>query len=80
MKVLVVYARLYAECFRQAIAGLRKNAWTVLLPAVLYVAWVEAGALLAALRIPFIGGLLITLLMAALLSCYLYFVGEVVSH
>jgi len=80
MKVLVVYARLYAECLRQALAGLKKNAWTLLLPAVLSIALDESSALVAGLRLPFVGGLLLTLFMAALASCYLYFVGEVVSH
>jgi len=80
MKVLVVYARLYAECLRQAVAGLQKNAWTLLLPPVLLVAWDLSSAQVAGLRIPYVPGLLLTLIMAALLSCYLYFVGEVVSH
>ncbi len=78
MKVLVVYARLYAECLRQAINGLKKNAWTLLLPAVLYVAWSWSAGLTA--RLGLLGGLLQPLLMAALLSCYLYFLGEVISH
>ena len=80
MKVLVVYARLYAECLRQTVAGLRKNAWTLLLPAVLYLAWVQSSVLAAQLRLGLVGGLLATLFLAALGSCYLYFVGEVVSH
>ncbi|HKD39717.1 MAG TPA: hypothetical protein VKB87_05450 [Myxococcaceae bacterium] len=84
MKVLVVYARLYAECLTQAINGLKKNAWTLLLPGGLYLAWRESIALLAALfggsALGLIGGILQTLLMAALFSCYLYFVGEIVSH
>src|SRR5262245_22296200 len=78
MKVLVVYARLYAECLRQAIAGLKKNAWTLLLPPVLLVAWAQSSVLAAPLGL--VGGLLRTLLLAALGSCYLYFVGQVVSH
>lgn len=80
MRVLIVYGRLYAECFRQAMNGLKKNAWTLLLPAVLSIALDESSALIDQLRVPFVGGLLLTLFMGALASCYLYFVGEVVSH
>lgn len=78
MKVLVVYARLYAECLRQTVAGLQKNAWTLLLPAVLYVAWGRSVILAASFGL--VGGLLRALVFAALGSCYLYFLGEVVSH
>jgi hypothetical protein len=78
MKVLVVYARLYSECLAQAVNGLKKNAWTLLLPAVLYVAWVLSIGLAAPLGI--VGGLLRALFVNALASCYLYFVGEIISH
>ncbi len=78
MKVLVVYARLYAECLAQAVNGLKKNAWTLLLPAVLYVAWEISAGLAAPLGL--VGGVLRALFLDALASCYLYFLGEVVSH
>ncbi len=78
MKVLAVYARLYAECLRQTVAGLRKNAWTLLLPAVLYLAWGWSAIFAAPLGL--VGGLVRALFVDALGSCYLYFLGEVVSH
>ena len=78
MNVLLVYARLYAECLRQVAKGLRKNAWTLLLPTGLNLAWIYLAGLLAPLRI--IGGFLIGLLMAALASCYLYFVSQIVAQ
>jgi hypothetical protein len=83
MKVLGVYARLYAECLTQAINGLKKNAWTLLLPAVLYIAWVQSVILMARLGFgPFglVAGLLRALFLDALFSCYLYFVSEIISH
>jgi hypothetical protein len=85
MKVLVVYARLYAECLAQAVNGLKKNAWTLLLPGVLYVAWEMSAGLAGPLGLVggllgSVGGLLRTLLLGALASCYLYFLGEIVSH
>lgn len=78
MKVLLVYARLYAECFVQAFNDLKKNAWTLVLPAALYVAWGWSASLAAPLGLA--GGLLRALFVDALGSCYLYFLGEVVSH
>jgi len=78
MNVLLVYARLYADCLRQAFNGVRKNLWTLLLPTGLNLAWLYLSALVAPLGI--IGGFLVGLLMAALASCYLYFVSEIVSH
>jgi hypothetical protein len=81
MKVLSVYGRIYADCFRQALLGIRKNAWTLLLPALLLVAWSYAGSLVAMLGLAgnFVGGIVLSLAIAAVLSCYLYFVGEVVA-
>ena len=32
MNVLTVYLRIYADAFRQALIGIGKNAWTLLLP------------------------------------------------
>ena len=78
MNVLVVYARLYGECLAKAVNGLKKNAWTLLLPAGLLVAWILSAGLAAPLG--FVGGILRNLFMAALMSCYLYFLGEIVSH
>src|SRR6266851_341468 len=78
MNVLLVYARLYGECLAKAVNGLKKNAWTLLLPAGLLVAWILSAGLAAPLG--FVGGILRQLFMAALTSCYLYFIGEIVAH
>src|SRR5260370_28871273 len=78
MKILVVYARLYWESLRKAILGIRKNSWTLLLPIPLLPAFFLIGALLWPLG--FVGGILMVFVRAALISCYLYFTGEVVSQ
>ena len=78
MKVLAVYSRLYAECWAKAFAGLKRNAWTLVLPMGLVPALYLVASLVAPLG--FVGGILYMLAEAALVSCYLYFVGEVVAH
>jgi hypothetical protein len=84
MNILVVYARLYWECLRKAILGIRKSPWTLLLPVALLIAYVLAQNLLGSLRLGggfgFVAGILMVFVQAALISCYLYFVGEVVSQ
>ena len=77
MKTIVVYLRLYGDCARQALAGLRKNAWTLALPIALL--WVVAllTPLVAGLGI--LGSFIIPLILAAGASCYLYFVSETVA-
>src|SRR6516225_10976216 len=77
MKVLTVYLRIYADAFRQALTGIRKNAWTVLLPIALLYANGLASRLV--LTIPVLGQFLVWIVWAAAASCYLYFVGEVVA-
>ena len=77
MKVLTVYLRIYADAFRQALAGIGKNAWTVLLPiGLLYANGLASGLVLG---IPLLGQFLVWIVWAAAASCYLYFVGEVVA-
>jgi hypothetical protein len=78
MNTLAVYARLYADCLSQAARALRKNAWTLLLPAGLYIAWGLLASLLAPLGI--LAGIALGLILSGLASCYLYFLGELVSH
>jgi hypothetical protein len=78
MTILVVYARLYWECLRKAILGIQKSPWTLLLPIPLLPAFYLIGALLWPLG--FVGGILMVFVRAALISCYLYFAGEVVSQ
>jgi len=84
MKIFFVYARLYGECLRKAMAAIRKNPWTLLLPVVLLFAYRNISELLGPLRVidrlGLIGGILMVLVVAALISCYLYFTGEVVSQ
>ena len=77
MKVLTVYLRIYAEAFRQALAGIRKNAWTLLLPIGVLTANNLASGLV--LSIPYLGQFLVWVVWAAAASCYLYFLGEVVA-
>src|ERR1700741_4213479 len=77
MKVLTVYLRIYADAFRQALAGIGKNAWTVLLPIGLLLANNLASSVV--LAIPLLGQFLVWAVWAAAASCYLYFVGEVVA-
>lgn len=80
MNILVIYARLYWECLRKAILGIRKSPWTLLLPIPLLLAYSWIGALLSRLPLGFVGGILMVFVGAALISCYLYFTGEVVSQ
>src|SRR5215469_3330368 len=84
MKIFFVYGRLYGECLRKALAGIRKSPWTLLLPIVLLFGYRIIGELLRPLRVidrlGLIGGILMVLVVAALISCYLYFTGEVVSQ
>jgi hypothetical protein len=77
MNVLSVYLRIYADALRQALAGIGKNAWTVLLPIGLLYANNLASSLI--LGIPLVGQFLVWIVWAAAASCYLYFVGEVVA-
>ncbi len=77
MKELTVYGRLYLEVFQKAFDGLKKNLWTVLLPVLLMLAMGVAGTVSRAFGM--LGGILMSLATAAVFSCYLYFVGEIVS-
>ncbi len=81
MKVLTVYLRIYAGAFRQALTGIGKNAWTLLLPmALLFGFGLARGLLLTSgLGRGILGGILLGLVLCAVASCYLYFVGEVVA-
>src|SRR5215468_2488602 len=78
MNLLTVYLRIYADAFRQAVTGIRKNAWTLLLP----IGLLEANELLTGLVIGAlgrVGGFVVWIVWAAAASCYLYFLGEVVA-
>lgn len=78
MKVLTVYGRMYGSCLTRAAQGLLKNTWTALLPIALMAAFGLLAGMLASLGI--IGSFLIPLVMAAVGSAYLYFVGEIVGR
>ena len=78
MNVLTVYLRIYADAFRQALSGIGKNVWTLLLP----IAVLEANEFASALVIGALGRLgsfVVWAVWAAAASCYLYFLGEVVA-
>jgi hypothetical protein len=77
MRVLSVYGRIYADCLRQALLAIRKNPWTLLLPVGLLVARGFASSLILSLGA--IGRFLEWIVTAAALSCYLFFLGEVVA-
>ncbi len=78
MNVVVVYARIYASCAAAAFLSLLKNPWTLLLPLGLGVAVMLAGVILSGLGIA--GGFILGLGISAGMSCYLYFLGEVVGR
>lgn len=77
MNVVTVYARLYADCLGKTFKGIRKNAWTLLLPMGLVFVAGLAGAVFGGLLGP-LAGIALSLLMDALYSAYLYFVADVV--
>ena len=77
MRVLTVYGRIYADCLRQALVAIRKNPWTLLLPVGLLIARGFASNLILSLGA--IGRFLEWIVTAAALSCYLFFLGEVVA-
>jgi hypothetical protein len=77
MNVLTVYLRIYSDAFRQALTGIGKNAWTVLLPiGLIYANLLASGVVMS---IPYLGQFLVWIVWAAAASCYLYFVSEVVA-
>ncbi|MGA9526232.1 MAG: hypothetical protein WBV82_32530 [Myxococcaceae bacterium] len=78
MNVLVVYGRLYVDCLVKALRAIGRNLWTVVLPLLLGVIFAVAAMLLGGLG-GLIGGILLGLVQSAVISAYLYFVGELVS-
>jgi hypothetical protein len=78
MNVAVIYARLYLDCARRALASIGKSPWTLLLPMLLFFLMELAGILAASLGMA--GGFLMGAVVAALGSCYLYFLSELVAN
>ncbi len=78
MNVAAIYARLYLDCSRRALASIAKSPWTLLLPVGLFLALQLAGMLASPLGM--LAGIVLGLVLAALGSCYLYFLGEVVAN
>jgi hypothetical protein len=77
MITLAVYARLYATCLGRAFKAIGKSPWTLLLPIGLLAALLFASRILGQLGL--VGGILMGLGLDALISCYLYFVSELVG-
>lgn len=80
MKVITVYARIYGQAFTNALAAIVKNAWTLLLPMGLAVAWMFLGTLVGSAMDPWSGGLVIGLARSAALSIYCFFLGGLVAQ
>jgi hypothetical protein len=78
MTVAVIYLRLYLDCARRALASIGKSPWTLLLPMALFLAMGLAGAVAAPLGMAV--GFVMGAVIAALGSCYLYFLGELVAN
>lgn len=78
MSIVQVYLRIYATCFQRALVGCSRNAWTLLLPIGLWALLLLAGTLVGGAGM--VGGMLFGLVLDAVLSSYLYFVGEIVAE
>jgi hypothetical protein len=78
LKLIGVYARIYASCWLKAFAGIAKSPWTLLLPMGLLAG--RLGAVLLLSPFGWFGGVALWLIFDALASSYLYFLGEVVAH
>jgi hypothetical protein len=77
MKFILVYLRLYWRCLVDAVLGLWKNPWTLLLPVGISFAILLLGAGLG--RAGLVGGFLLGIAITFLSSFYLYFLGGVVA-
>jgi hypothetical protein len=77
MKIVVVYLRIYGACLANAGAALAKNAWTIILPMMLMVAFQVLAQLLGGTGM--FGGLILALVRSVGFGVYTYFVSEVVA-
>ncbi len=78
MSAVGIYLKLYADCVKRTGRGLSKNPWVLLLVPALSVAFGVGATLLGPLGL--VGGIMLSLLRAALVSAYLYFLGETVAE
>ena len=77
MNLIAAYARMYLWCLTEALKAIVKNAWTLVLPLLLAV--IARLAFPLAMRLPDpLGGFAMGLLLTALFSSYLYFLGQIV--
>lgn len=75
---VLAYLRLYGSCLTQALAGIAKNAWTLLLPVALFLAFAFLSVPVS-MALGRVGGIVLNLALTALYSCYLFFTGGVVA-
>ncbi len=75
---LLVYLRMYGKCLKLALQGVGKNLWTLALPVALFLAFF---VLLAPVigSIDYVGGIILSLMLDAIFSCYLYFTAGTVA-
>ncbi len=78
MKLLTVYARLYAKCFLDAVNAIAKNSWTVLLPMGLAVVFSVVRTVTGPLGMA--GGFLTQLAYTAVFSVFTSFVADLVAR
>ena len=79
MAFVLAYLRLYGRCLRDALSGIGKNLWTLLLPVGLFFGFAFISVPISA-ALGRAGGILLSLILTAIYSCYLYFTGGVVAH
>ncbi len=79
MAFVLAYFRLYANCLTQALAGIGKNPWTLLLPIALFFGYLFLSVPISA-ALGRAGGIVLNLVLTAVFSCYLYFTAGVVAH
>lgn len=76
MSAIGVYLHIYGKCLRDTFAVIARNPWTIFLPIVVLL--VRGWSMRVAPSLGIFGGLLVTLVTAALFSCYLYFLRDLV--
>jgi hypothetical protein len=77
---VLAYFRLYTRCLREALSGIAKNVWTLVLPIGLFLAFQFLAVPVVGALGGTLGGIVLGLMLDALFSCYLYFTGGVVAQ